>query len=119
MLDETVAASMQRTAKEDNSGFNFPQMAFIQPSLEKALAYSRCAYEILLESQQEIIHTLSSQFSSMNANFKAPANWTAPFEIFTKGMQDVSSLAKKNASATTEASKSAITESRSRLSKAA
>jgi hypothetical protein len=55
----------------------------------------------------------------MNANFKAPANWTAPFEIFTKGMQDVSSLAKKNASATTEASKSAITESRSRLSKAA
>ena len=118
MLDETVAVSMQRTAKEDNSGFNFPQMAFVQPSLEKAIAYSRSAYEILLESQQEIIQSLSS-FTSMNANFKVPGDWSAPFDMFTKGMQEVSSLTKKNASATTEAAQSAIAETRSKLAKVA
>ena len=119
MLDDSVAASMQRPPKGDNSGFNFPQIAFVQPSLEKAIAYTRSAYEILLESQQEIIQSLSSQLTSMNTNFKAPAAWSAPFEMFTKGMEEVSSLAKKNASATTEATKSALTETLSKLSKAA
>lgn len=119
MLDETVAASMQRTAKEDNSGFNFPQFAFVQPNLEKAIAYSRSAYEILLESQQEIIQSLSSQLTSMNTNFKVPGDWSAPFDMFTKGMQEVSSLTKKNASATTEAAQSAIAETLSKLAKVA
>ena len=119
MLDDTVAASRQRPSTGTDLGFNHAQMAYVKPVFEKAVAYSYSVFEILLESQQEIIHTLSSQFSSMNANFKAPANWTAPFEMFTKGMQDVSSLAKRNVSATTEATKSAITESLSRVTKVA
>ena len=119
MLDDTVAASMQRPSKGDNSGFNLPQMAFVQPTLEKAIAYSLSAYEILLESQQEIMQSLSSQFSSTNVNLKLPADWTAQFEKFTKGLQEVSLLAKKNASATTEATQSAIAETLSKLAKAA
>jgi len=119
MLDDALAASTQRPSTGTDFGINLPQVAFGHPSLEKAIAYSRSAYEILLESQQEMIHLLSSQFASTNANFKLPADWTAPFQMFTKGLQEVSSLTKKNASATTEATKSAVTETLSKLSKAA
>jgi phasin family protein len=84
MLEQTVAASRQKPSTENESGFNLPQLAFSQPSFQKAVTYSRSVYEILLESQQEIIKTLSSQFSDMNANFKLPAEATAPFEVFSK-----------------------------------
>ncbi|WP_310494350.1 phasin family protein [Dechloromonas sp.] len=117
-LDDTVAESTQRPSTKTDFGFNLPLVAFGQPSVEKTMAYSRSVYEILLETQQEIIQTLSSQFANTN-NFKMPLDWSAPFEMFTKGMQEVSSLTKKNTSATAEAAKSAIAEINSRLSKAA
>jgi phasin family protein len=119
MLDDTLAASRHRPPKGNDSAFNLTQFAFVQPNLEKAIAYSRSAYEILLESQQEFIQSLSSQLTSMNTNFKVPGDWSAPFDMFTKGMQEVSSLTKKNASATTEAAQSAIAETLSKLAKVA
>ncbi|UCV24346.1 phasin family protein [Ferribacterium limneticum] len=119
VLDDTVAESTQRPSTKTDFGFNLPLVAFGQPSVEKTMAYSRSVYEILLETQQEIIQTLSSQFANTNANLKMPLDWSAPFEMFTKGLQEVSSLTKKNTSATTEAAKSAIAEINSRLSKAA
>lgn len=119
MIEDAVAASMRQPAKETESGFNFPQIAFIQPSSEKLIAYSRSAYEILLESQQEIIRTLTSSFTNMNANFKLPTDWSAPLEMFSKGMQEASSLAQKNATAATEAAQRSVTETVSRLTKAA
>lgn len=119
VLDDTLAESTQRPSKGADFGFNLPQVAFGQPIVEKTIAYSRSVYEILLETQQDVIQTLSSQFTSTNANLKMPLDWSAPFDMFTKGMQEVSSLTKKNASATTEATKSVIAEANSRLSKAA
>jgi phasin family protein len=119
LIDDTLAASTQRPSAGTDAGFNFPQVALVKPIVEKTIAYSRSAYEILLETQQEIIQTLSSQFTSANANFKMPLDWSAQFDMFTKGMQEVSSLTKKNTSATIEATKSAIAETNSRLSRAA
>lgn len=119
MFEDAVAASTQQPAKDTGFGFNLPQITFIQPSSEKVIAYSRSAYEILLESQQEIIRTLTSSFTNMNANFKLPTDWTAPFEMFSKGLQEASSLAQKNASAATEATQRSVTETVSRLAKAA
>lgn len=119
LLDDTLAASTQRPSTGTNVGFNLPQLAFVQPMVEKTIAYSRSAYEILLETQQEVIQTLSSQFTSTNANFKMPLDWSAQFDMFNKGLQEVSSLTKKNTSATIDATKSAIAETNSRLSKTA
>jgi len=119
LLEDTFAAATQRPSAGTDFGFNLPKLAFGQPNVEKAIAYSRSVYQIFLETQQEMIQTLSTQFSSTNANFKLPSDWTAPFEMFTKGVQEVSSLTTKNASATIDATKSAIAEANTRLSKAA
>jgi hypothetical protein len=75
MLNGTVAAaSMKQRSTGINIGFSLPQTTFVLPSLEKAFAYSRRAYEILLESQQEIIQTLPSQFPRA-ASQKLSQSW--------------------------------------------
>jgi len=63
------------------------------------------------------MQTLSSQFTSVNENFKLPADWTAPFETFTKGVQEVSMQTNKNVSATAAAAQSAIAKTVSKLTK--
>lgn len=118
LLDDTLAASAQRATTGSNFGFSLPDVASVQPMIEKTIAYSRSAYEIVLETQQEMIQTLSTQFTSANANFKMPLDWNTQFDMFNKGLQEVTSLTKKNASATIDATKSAIAETNSRLSKA-
>lgn len=119
MFDDTITASMQQTSKKNESGFNLPQMAFVKPSFEKAIAYSRSAYEILLESQQEAIKTVSSLVTNMNGNFKVPADWTASMEMFTNGVKEASSIAKKNVATATEAAQRTVSEARAKLEKAA
>jgi len=119
LLDDTLTASMQRPSTGTDFGFTPSQVASVQPIFEKAVAYSRDAYGILLETQYQVIQALTSQFTGMNLNFMLPTDWTAPFEMFTKGLQEVSELTKKNASATAEATKSAVAETISKLSKAA
>jgi len=119
LLEDTFAASTQRPSAGADSGFNLTQLAFSQPNVERTIAYSRSVYQIFLETQQEMIQTLSTQFSSTNASFKLPSDWSAPLEKFTKGVQEVSSQTAKNVSATIDATKSAIVETNSRLSKSA
>lgn len=119
LLEDTFAAAAQRPSAGTDSGFNLPQLAFSQPNVERTIAYSRSVYQIFLETQQEMIQTLSTQFSSTSANFKLPSDWTAPLEKFTKGVQDVSSQNAKNVSATIDATKSAIAETNARVSKSA
>lgn len=119
MFDDTIAAAKQQTSKENESGFKLPQIAFVQPSFEKAIAYSRSAYEIVLESQQEAIKTVSSLFTNMNANFKFPVDLNASMEMFTNGVQEASSIAKKNVASATEAAQRTVSETRAKLEKAA
>ena len=119
MIEDAVAASMRQPVKEKESSFSFPQIAFVQPSSEKLIAYSRSAYEIVLESQQEIIRTLTSSISNMNGNFKLPTDWTAPFEMFSKGLQEASTLTQKNVASATEATQRTVSGAISKMEKVA
>lgn len=119
MFEDAVAASTQQPAKDTGLGFNLPQITFIQPSSEKVIAYSRSAYEIIVESQQEIFRTLTSSFTNMNANFKLPMDWSAPFEMFSKGLREASSLTQKNVASATEATQRTVASAVSKLEKAA
>lgn len=119
MFDNSISVAMQQSAKENESGFKLPQIAFVQPSFEKAIAYSRSAYEIIFESQQEAIKKMSSLFANMNANFKFPANWSASMDMVTDGVQDASSIVKKNIATATEAAQRTVSETRAKLDRAA
>lgn len=119
MFDDTISAAMQQTTKENESGFKLPQMVFVQPNFEKTIAYSRSAYEIILESQREAIKTVSSLFTNMNANFKLPVDLNASMEMFTNSVREASSIAKKNVATATEAAQRTVSETRAKLEKSA
>lgn len=119
MFGDTIASAKQQTAKVNDSGFKLPQMAFVQPNAEKAIAYSRSAYQIISESQQEAIKTVFSLFNNMNANFKLPADLNASMEMFSNGVQEASSIAKKNVATATDAAQRAVSETRAKLNKSA
>lgn len=119
MFDDTIATAKQQSAKETDAGFKLPQMAFVQPNFEKAIAYSRSAYEIILESQQEAIKTVSSLFTNMNANFKFPVDLNASMEMFSNGVREASSIAKKSVATATDAAQRTVSDTRAKLEKSA
>jgi phasin family protein len=119
VFEDTVTASLQHASKKSESGFNLPQIAFAPPNFEKAVAYSRSAYEIILESQQEAVKKVSSLFANMNANFKFPVDLNASMEMFTNGVQEASSIVKKNVAIATDAAQRSVSETRAKLEKSA
>jgi len=119
VFGETIASAKQQSAKDSESGFKMQQMAFAQPNMEKAITYSRRAYEIILESQQEAIKTVSSLFTNMNANFKLPVDLNASMEMFSNGVQEATSIAKKNVATATDAAQRTVSETRAKLEKSA
>lgn len=118
VVEESVTATKGHHGKGGDNGSGFPQATFLQPMVDKSMAYSRSAFAILVETQQEATKTLMSSFSGAGANYKLPTDWNAPFEMFNKGVQQFSTLATQGASATNEVARKA-SESFTKATKAA
>lgn len=105
VLKESVSATKSHHGKGNESSFT--QASFLQPMIEQSMAYSRNAFAILVETQQEATKTLMSQFAVGGANYKLPTDWDASLEILNKGVRQFSTLATQGASATNEVARKA------------
>ena len=103
VVEESVTATKGHHGTQADNGFGFPQATFLQPLADQSMAYSRSAFAILVEAQQEAIKTLTSQFSGLGTSFNLPTDWNAPLEMFNKSVKQFSTLATQGASATNEA----------------
>lgn len=100
-----MPAKKQRSDAESDSGFNIPQATSLQPMIDKSMAYSRSAYEILAETQQEVLNLLTAQMGAFSGNFKLPTDWNVSFDMFNNGVKQFTTAANQNLSATTEAAR--------------
>lgn len=107
VVKETVSATKGHHGKGDDNESAFTQASFLQPMIEQSMAYSRNAFAILVETQQEATKILMSQFAVGAANYKLPADWNNSLEILNKGVQQFSTLATRGVSATNEVARKA------------
>lgn len=70
-----------------------------QPMIDKALAYSRSAYEILAETQSQLSKLTVSQFSGTGMRLPMPVDWSAAFELFRTSARQFSDMAAQNMTA--------------------
>lgn len=105
VIREVVKESVSKGhhGKGDDNGSGFSQATLLQPMIDKSMAYSRSAFEIFVETQQEATKILMSQLSGLGTGYQLPNDWNAPIEMFNKGVQQFSALATQGASATNEA----------------
>lgn len=75
------------------------QSVFGQPAIERAMTYSRNAFEILTQAQQEAMQVLGKQFSMPQMS----GDWRAGFDLFTRNFRDLSSMTAANVSAAADA----------------
>lgn len=68
MLEDSVANAKALLAVKDVQQFVSMQSTLAQPAIEKAVAYSRSAYEIATQTQEELTKVVESQFSEINKN---------------------------------------------------
>jgi hypothetical protein len=117
VLEESVTVSKEQQGKGVYVS-DVSQLNLLKPMVDKAMTYSHSVYAIFVETQQEASKTLMSQVSNLSTSYKVPADWNAPFEIFNKGVQQLSALATQGASATDEVVRK-TSESITKASKAA
>ncbi|MBK8117905.1 MAG: phasin family protein [Sulfuritalea sp.] len=68
VLEDSVANAKALLAVKDVQQFVSMQSTLAQPAIEKAVAYSRSAYEIATQTQEELTKVVESQFSEINRN---------------------------------------------------
>jgi phasin family protein len=68
MLEDSVANAKALLAVKDVQQLITMQSTLAQPAIEKAVAYSRSAYEIATQTQEELTKVVESQFSEINKN---------------------------------------------------
>lgn len=107
VLKESVSATKSHHGKGNDNESAFTQASFLQPMIEQSMAYSRNAFSILVEAQQEATKTLMSQFAAEGANYKLPTDWNASLEMLNNGVKQFSTLATQGASATNEVARKA------------
>ena len=66
LLEDTVGNAKALLAAKDAQELLSLQSTLAQPSLEKAVAYSRSIYEITSQTQEELGKVFESQFAEMN-----------------------------------------------------
>jgi phasin family protein len=118
VVEESVTATKDYLGKGADNGSGFSQATFLQPMVDKSLTYSRNAFAILVETQQEASKMLMSLFSGAAATYKLPTDWNSPLEMFNKGVQQFSTLATQGASVTNDVARKAA-ESFTKATKAA
>ncbi len=71
MLEDSVAGAKALLAVKDVQQLIAMQSTLAQPAVEKAVAYSRSAYEIATQTQEELTKVVESQVSEINRNVAA------------------------------------------------
>ena len=66
LLEETVANAKSLLSAKDAQELMSIQASLAQPSVEKAIAYSRNVYQIASQTQEEIGKILEAQFAEVN-----------------------------------------------------
>lgn len=68
MLEDSVSSAKALLAVKDVQQLMAMQSTLAQPAVEKAVAYSRSAYEIATQTQEELTRVIESQVSEINRN---------------------------------------------------
>ena len=118
-VETAVAAEKSLSHADSPAQLNKRETALIQPMFEKSMTYARSAYEIISETQLAVTKLMTSQVTHFGERFKLPADWSAPVEIFSKSLQQFSTLAERSSSAAAEAAKKVVAETSAKVSRAA
>ncbi len=131
MLEDGVANAKAMLGAKDPQEFFSVQASLAQPSLEKAVAYTRSVYEISVQSKEEISKLLEAQFSefqkqtmallekatknapvgsdvAVSAVKSAIASATSAFDSMNKAAKQVADIAEANVAAATNATVKAV-----------
>ncbi|HMV04223.1 MAG TPA: phasin family protein [Accumulibacter sp.] len=131
MLEDGVANAKAMLGAKDAQEFFAVQASLAQPSLEKAVAYTRSVYEISAQSKEEMSKLLEAQFAEFQkqtlallekATKNAPAGSdvavsavksaisaaTSAFDSMNKAAKQVAEIAEANVAAATNATVKAV-----------
>ena len=131
MLEDSVSSAKALLAVKDVQQLMAMQSTLAQPAVEKAVAYSRSAYEIATQTQEELTRVIESQVSEINRNVadaldKAAKNAPAgsdvavaavksaiaaansAYDSMTKAAKQVAEIAEANVAAATTATVKAV-----------
>ena len=131
LLEETVANAKSLLSAKDVQELMSIQASLAQPSVEKAVAYSRNVYQIASQTQEEIGKILEAQFAEVNKNVtsaldnavkNAPAGSdvavaavksaiaaaNSAYDSMTKAAKQVAEIAEANVAAATSATVKAV-----------
>ena len=131
MLEDSVANAKTLFGVKDIQELANVQSSLAQPSLEKAIAYSRGVYEIATQTQDELSKVFEAQFAELNKNVssvldKAAKNAPAgsdvavaavksaiaaansAYDSMTKAAKQVAEIAEANVAAATSATVKAV-----------
>ncbi len=68
ILEDGVANAMELFSAKDPQRFVALQTSFAQPAVEKVMAYSRSAYEIATQAQEDVAKLVEEQFADISNN---------------------------------------------------
>jgi phasin family protein len=131
LLEDTVASAKALLSVKDVQELMNVQASLAQPSVEKAVAYSRSIYEIATQTQEELNKVFEAQFAEINKNVttaldkavkNAPAGSdvavaavksaiaaaNSAYDSMTKAAKQVAEIAEANVAAATNATVKAV-----------
>ncbi len=142
MLEDSVASAKALLAVKDVQQLMAMQSTLAQPAIEKAVAYSRSAYEIATQTQEELTKVVEAQFSEINRNVasaldqaakNAPAGSdvavaavksaiaaaNSAYDSMSKAARQVAEISQANVAAATDATVKAVGSAAPKAKKAA
>jgi len=131
LLEDTVSSAKALMGAKDVQELMNIQASLAQPSVEKAVAYSRSIYEIATQTQEELTKVFEAQFAEANKNMtsaldkavkNAPAGSdvavaavksaiaaaNSAYDSMTKAAKQVAEIAEANVAAATSATVKAV-----------
>ncbi len=79
------------------------QTSFGQPMLERALAYSTEACQIIAQTQQQAAKVLATKFPPLAIEWPTPTGLDAAMNMFSRGLNELSTMTSTNMAAATDA----------------
>lgn len=102
-VEDCVSATKTGFRVSSAPDLNAFQSALGQPVLEKALAYSCDAFQIVARAQAEAAQVMFREFSLSSARLQAPDSWSAAVTMFNRGVRDLSAMSEANLEAAVDA----------------
>lgn len=102
-VEDCVAATRAAIIAGDGRQFGVAPPTLAQPMVERMLASSRATYEIVTQAQAQAAQVLASRLSPAGTRFTVPADWNAAYDMFTRGIRELSAMNAANVAAATDA----------------